>query len=94
MFGELRIRVDDSSVTVSGEVDRTTADSLREELSAAALRHATVTVDLSRVTYLDSSGIAVLFDRLRHGGLHLVADGDCLVRPVIEVAGLPVEPPA
>ena len=48
-------------VSVRGEVDLYTSPALRDALAAAfARRESTVIVDLSEVTYMDSSGIATL----------------------------------
>ena len=46
---------------VEGEVDLYTSPALRDALAVAfAKKHATVIVELSAVTYMDSSGIATL----------------------------------
>lgn len=49
------------SVRVEGEVDVSNASELRDELDAALASDAkSVTVDLSQVPYIDSTGIGVL----------------------------------
>ena len=52
-------------VVASGEIDMTTAPGLREALGAASQASAQVVLDLTSVTFLDSSGIAVLLDALK-----------------------------
>jgi anti-anti-sigma factor len=51
----------DAVVVVRGDIDRTTAGLLREALEAAlAIRHPLVLLDLSGVSYVDSSGLSVI----------------------------------
>ncbi len=53
-------------VRVQGDVDVTTAPTLRSELSRLlAARNARVVLDLSDVPFLDSTGLGVLVGRLR-----------------------------
>lgn len=54
-------------VVASGEVDVTTAPGLREALGTASQVSARVVLDLTAVTFLDSSGIAVLLETMREG---------------------------
>jgi anti-anti-sigma factor len=49
----------------TGEVDISTADRLREQLDAARAAGLTTLLDLSRVTFIDSSGLHVLLDAAR-----------------------------
>ena len=51
-------------VVASGEIDMTTAPGLREALGAASQVSAQVVLDLTSVTFLDSSGIAVVLGAL------------------------------
>ncbi|KJR41698.1 anti-sigma-factor antagonist [Candidatus Magnetoovum chiemensis] len=60
-------------IEVEGEIDMYTSPKLRKELMAQIRRKTTpLIVDLSRVTYIDSSGIATfvegLKDMLSYGG--------------------------
>ncbi|WP_328457370.1 MULTISPECIES: STAS domain-containing protein [unclassified Amycolatopsis] len=77
-------------LAASGEIDMGNAPVL-----AAALEETTerVVLDLTAVEYLDSAGIAVLFDHADH--LELVASP--LLAPVLTVSGLgdvvPIHPP-
>ncbi len=74
-------------VTVTGEIDMETAPALREALATAAAAPGPLVVDLSAVTFLDSAGVAALFD-------HVADDLEVIVRPgsiiarVLDVTGL------
>jgi anti-anti-sigma factor len=79
---------------LEGEVDMTNAQSLGERLRGLLTnRSVALVVDLEPTTYLDSSGITLLFGlsdelRLRQQQLHLVVpDGSPLAR-VITITGL------
>ena len=53
-------------LTVGGELDVAAAPSLSEKLNEVIrLRHGDVVVDLSRVSFVDSTGLAVLLNALR-----------------------------
>ena len=97
MSDELEVRVvptpTGATVLVAGEIDRANADQLRAELDVAARSGGRLTVDLTEVTYLDSSGIAVLFDLRADGVDRLVAGEACRVRRVLGIAGLEVGSP-
>src|SRR3954462_1424128 len=72
-------------VRVSGELDIATADTLRSHLERFSDEH--VLLDLSDVTFMDSSGISTLVWKHRNGGVTLRA-----LRPaqmeILEVTGL------
>jgi stage II sporulation protein AA (anti-sigma F factor antagonist) len=55
-------------VVATGEVDLFTAPGLRAALLNAARASARVVVDLTGVTFLDSSGLAVLISALQSAG--------------------------
>ncbi|MDX6505473.1 MAG: anti-sigma factor antagonist [Gaiellaceae bacterium] len=80
-------------VSVSGELDLYVENDLREALaSAELLATPTVVVDLSGVSFMDSTGCGILVAemkrRRRHGGeLVLVSNGNSVGR-VLEVAGI------
>ena len=81
-------------LTVTGELDLETAPELRRRLTAIVLDGATgVVVDLRRVTFMDSIGLAaVLHARTRlarEGRLALVVAPDSYAQLVLEIAGLP-----
>jgi anti-sigma B factor antagonist len=77
-------------IAVAGEVEMVTAP----QLAACILEHATsdVVVDLSNVTFLDSSGITALvhgYNELRKNGHTLRTTGERdLIRRVLEISGL------
>ena len=79
---------------VTGEVDASNADEIRSALVAALPNAALgLMADLRKLTYLDSSGIAVLFEiaeRLTKRGqvLALVLGSDSLIRPTMELTGV------
>jgi anti-sigma B factor antagonist len=54
-------------VVASGEIDIATAPSLREALLTASRASTRVVLDLTGVTFLDSSGLAVLIQVLKSG---------------------------
>jgi anti-sigma B factor antagonist len=90
-----RPRRDVLLLTVDGELDTLTAPRLAAELNAvldvALAESAAVVVDLSDVTFLASSGLAVLVEGARRasaapGRLHLVAASRAVTRP-LEVTG-------
>lgn len=71
-------------VAASGEIDITVAPGLRHALNVASQAAARVVLDLSLVTFIDSSGIAVVLDAYKHRRLgHQVAL--CLggTRPIV-----------
>lgn len=75
-------------VTVAGEVDMVTTPQLRSYLKQQVERAASMLVlDLRRVTFLGSSGLAVLVETLdwtreRHIALRLVCNSREVVRPL------------
>ena len=90
---ETRQEGDVAVVAASGEVDVFTAPGLdaaiTDELAAG---HVRLVIDLSRVTFLDSTGLGVLVKGLkgaREGGgtMHLVVSSD-RIRKIFEVTGL------
>jgi anti-sigma B factor antagonist len=80
-------------VTPRGEVDALTAPQLGRWLLGLTEAGITrVVVDLSKVTFMDSTGIGVLLNALRHltsrrGGLVLVCPTERILRP-FQVTGL------
>jgi len=94
-FGLVDEAVDDTTHVVSprGEIDAMTAPRLGSRLFALAEEgKRAVVVDLSEVTFMDSTGIGVLLNALshfttRHGKLVLVCPTERVMRP-FEVTGL------
>lgn len=80
-------RVDGHDVTVVGEVDLATAPRLRAALEEAAGSGTGIQVDLRAVRYLDSAGMAALFEFSSHGMSVRVAPGSIVAR-VLEISGL------
>jgi len=76
-------------VSIDGEIDLSNAEQIRDEVSAALPRDgAGIVLDLTLTTYLDSSGVRLLFElaqRLqdRRQQLVLVVTHEALVRRVI-----------
>jgi anti-sigma B factor antagonist len=56
-------------IAFSGEIDMATADGVRTQLQPAVRAGGPVVVDLSRVTFLDSSGIHAFIDAAHDLGL-------------------------
>jgi anti-anti-sigma factor len=71
-------------VTAVGEIDLSNADSFRNELGRAAPEGGRFIVDLTRVHYLDSAGLTVLFAHLSR--IQLIASP--LLAPVLTISGL------
>jgi anti-sigma B factor antagonist len=94
-FGLADEAVDDTThvVALSGEIDALTAPRLGSMLYGLADEgKRAVVVDLSDVTFMDSTGIGVLLNALshfskRHGKLVLVCPTERVLRP-FEVTGL------
>ncbi|MGQ0824526.1 MAG: STAS domain-containing protein [Actinomycetota bacterium] len=85
---------DGTIVRIAGEVDISNVDRVRQEIESgvddAVGRHV---IDLSETTYLDSSGIRLLFsieERLRARGrvLYLFVLGDAPIRRILDLADL------
>ena len=73
-------------VEVEGEIDVSTADALRAELSTLLERERTdLVIDLRAVRFMDSTGLGVLVGvlkkvRLQGGSLQLVIDSERLLK--------------
>ncbi|MDS0135671.1 MULTISPECIES: STAS domain-containing protein [unclassified Amycolatopsis] len=76
----------DRVLTVTGEIDMGNAAEFGAALDRELAAGPAVTVDLTGVTYLDSAGIAVLFDRAGEHDLRLLAPR--LLDRVLRVSGL------
>lgn len=80
-------------LSVRGEIDVQTAPELRERLVQVSQNgHKTVVVDLSEVTFLDSTALGVLVSGLKRfrsdgGDLRLVVTGRGVAK-VLEITGL------
>ena len=81
-----------TAVHVSGDVDITTADDLDREVRAQ-MERAPVLLDLSEVTFMDSSGLRALDALVRHsraggGQLHIDAMLPGSVAQILELTGM------
>jgi anti-sigma B factor antagonist len=81
-----------SVLSVTGEVDLATSPELQNALDTALEGSTEVVIDLSQVTFLDSTGLGVLVRAHRRAGeqgarLRLVVT-ESTVRRVIDVTGL------
>jgi anti-anti-sigma factor len=78
-------------VTPSGELDIATAPQLAEALSEAARGSAAVILDLSELTFMDSSGLHAILSahtRLHEAGCRLVLIGACRqIQRIFELTG-------
>jgi anti-sigma B factor antagonist/stage II sporulation protein AA (anti-sigma F factor antagonist) len=76
-------------VRIDGEIDLSNADQIRDDVAAQLPQDAAgIALDLTATTYLDSSGIRLLFDlaqrlQTRRQQLALVVTDQALVRRVI-----------
>jgi anti-anti-sigma factor len=81
------------TLRLAGEVDLNTAQSMREAALDAMHRHGTnLRIDLSGVTFLDSTGLEVMLATRRRaslegGQLHLIDPTQAVMR-VLEVTGI------
>lgn len=80
-------------VSIEGEIDLHTSPEIRRELAGhAKAKKAKVLIDLAKVTYIDSSGLATFIEamqKLRKGGGEIALAGlSETVRHVFEVARL------
>ena len=80
-------------VVASGEIDMITAPGLREALGAACQVSTRVVLDLTSVTFFDSSGVSVLVDALRqaHEGHRVslsLAGATATVRRVLDITSI------
>lgn len=78
----------ESRVTVEGEVDLSNVAALREALDAETTGDRPLVVDLSAVSYIDSSGIAALFERASTARMEIVCPDRAAIRSVVEISRL------
>lgn len=80
-------------VAVRGEIDLDSSPDLWNELRGALREARPVLVDLREVNYIDSSGVAVLIQGLKHaskaGTTYRLRDPSPRVMAVLELAQLP-----
>jgi anti-sigma B factor antagonist len=79
----------DVVVSVTGEIDLSNAEAFRLRLGEVLGRHPPmITLDLSGLEFLDSSGIAVMVGAAREAEGIRVRNASPIVRRVFEVTGL------
>jgi anti-anti-sigma factor len=78
-------------VRATGEIDMSTIKVLRRELDAARAQAATTLLDLSRVTFIDSTGLHLLLEATHSSAVSdwafFVVRASRAVQRVIEVSG-------
>jgi anti-sigma B factor antagonist len=75
-------------VTAVGDIDLANLDEFETELSQAASDSATITVDLSQVTYCDSAAVRALFSVAATTKLSLLIPARGTIPTVFGIAGL------
>lgn len=85
--------VDDSGATVvllRGELDIASVEPIRAEVEKALSQagNDSVTFDLSKLDFMDSSGLALLVGASKRVGFVLIRQPSATIRRVIEVTGL------
>lgn len=79
-------------LTLAGEIDRDTGQTLRQALDASATPHQRIVVDLSRVTFMDSTGINIFIAAHRSlteagGWIRLAAPTQAVLR-LLQIVGV------
>jgi anti-anti-sigma factor len=93
MTARVQTRTEDGSIhiAVSGEIDLANAAAVEDEIQeAVSHKPGAVSIDLTDLTYLDSTGIRILFtlaSRLKPIVLELIVPLDSPTRRLIEVSG-------
>jgi anti-anti-sigma factor len=87
MGTHLLVREDDSTLVVAGEVDMSTAGMLWVTINATFGPGEDARLDLTDVTFIDSSGISVLLRAARERELR-VTGASRQVQRVLDMAGL------
>ncbi|MGW4567055.1 STAS domain-containing protein [Streptomyces sp. NPDC004561] len=79
-------------LTVTGEIDHQTGDTLGQALDVSGTRRPRVVVDLGRVTFMDSSGLNILIAAHRTlteaGGWLRLAEPGQSVQRILQLVGL------
>jgi|HubBroStandDraft_5_1064220.scaffolds.fasta_scaffold293978_2 anti-sigma B factor antagonist len=81
-------RGDQGEHVLTGEIDQTTARMLREHLNTTVPERSAVTIDLCSVLYLQSAGVAVLFDQADRNDLCVRVRPGTAVASVIRMCGM------
>lgn len=90
-MSEFRATLSSGLLTLSGEVDMTSALGLRQALEqAGAATDNTIIVEMSGVTFIDSSGLNELVRPTHDGRAITIRGAAAFVRRLFEVTGLDV----
>ena len=92
----VEIKIEDKALTacISGDIDHHTAAALREEIddSVQLYKPQRLTLDFSRVSFMDSSGIGLIMGRFRllgeYGGKLAITGASPINARMIKLAGL------
>jgi anti-anti-sigma factor len=84
---QMRVRVDAHKLRVSGELDVNTVPHLWASLSFAFEPDRPIRVDMSEVTFIDSSALAALLSTADERGMQIV-DPSPQVRRLLSITGL------
>jgi anti-anti-sigma factor len=84
---------DGTALSLTGTLDFVTAETLTVELAKASIDDGAITIDLTEIEFIDSTGIALLVSVFRHfnaedRGFRLIPSRAPAVRRVMEVTGL------
>ncbi|MFJ5999947.1 STAS domain-containing protein [Streptomyces sp. NPDC092370] len=79
-------------LTLAGEIDHDTGQSLRQALDVSGVPRPRIVVDLSRVTFMDSTGINIFIAAHRTlteagGWIRLTAPGEAVMR-TLQIVGV------
>lgn len=75
-------------VAAEGEIDLANVDEFRDVLSGAVADNASVTVDLTGVTYCDSAALRELFSVAASAKLNLVVPTEGPITTLLAISGL------
>ena len=89
---DVRREGDDAVVTLSGELDISTSPDLQDALAELTDAKRKVTVDLSELEFIDSTGLAALLgahkDLTEHGGVLELRHPSRMVVNLVQITGL------
>ncbi|MEZ5412165.1 MAG: STAS domain-containing protein [Acidimicrobiales bacterium] len=92
MSGERQVQVTGVRITLSGDLDLPQADDLRRQLAQLSRPGQRVEIDMSRVTFFNSTTVSVIAAAYQHieaiGGAVVIIYPSVIVRRVLEITGL------
>jgi anti-sigma B factor antagonist len=78
-----------SLVRITGDLDASSSPTLREALLALLdVGQRAISVDLTDVTFMDSTGVGVLIDVVRAGGEVIIVGASARARRVLDLTGI------